>query len=125
MGNLPELFCSALVLDSAYYVAFIYCYFGNKVTSAFEGIHKCIYLCDWKNFPLDMQKYIPMKMMIAKQNVYMRTFSQVHCTFQTFGQVIVEFLKPFSRYNFVPMLILSIQIIISSFKYSTALKEFF
>lgn len=79
---------AAVMMTYSYTGLFLLCYYGDKVTSTFEDLRDFIYLSDWQLFPLEMQKYMPIMLMFAHEMVYMHAFAEIHCTLQTFEQVI-------------------------------------
>lgn len=87
-GNIAELIRSLMLLLSTYMWIFGFCYFGERVTSAFNDLHKTVYLCDWYSFPLKIRKYIPNILLSAQQPVHMHGFASLHCTLQTFKTVV-------------------------------------
>lgn len=87
-GNIMELIRSLMLLSSTYLWIFGFCYFGEQVTSAFNDLHKTVYLCDWYSFPLKIRKFIPTILLNAQQPVHMRGFASFNCTLQTFKTVI-------------------------------------
>lgn len=55
------VFLSAALL----YIAYL-CLFGEKVTSQFDKINYSIGQCSWYDFPMEMQRILPMMSMIAQ-----------------------------------------------------------
>lgn len=60
------------------------------MTSAFEKLHKSIYLCDWQLFSLELQKYIQTMLIFAHENVYIHSFLDFDFTLRIFEQVIYD-----------------------------------
>lgn len=87
MGNMFELSRSSLTLSSAFTLIFAFCYFGEKVTSAFDELHESINQCHWYLFPLEMKKYLTTILMISGKPVHMRAFASFNCTLHTFKLV--------------------------------------
>lgn len=71
---------------------FIYCYFGDEVTSRFEGISDTLYLCNWYLLPLKLKKSIPMTIYGAKKLIYLQGFGSNSCTRETFKKVSSNFI---------------------------------
>lgn len=86
-GILIDVIRSFIVLCSALGWIYIFCHFGNKVTSAYQELNESIYLCDWHLFPMEIRKYLPILIMIVQKPIYMRGFG-FNCTLETFKTVI-------------------------------------
>lgn len=50
------------------YIAYL-CLFGEKVTSQFDNINYSIGQCSWYDFPMEMQRNLPMISMMAQYPV--------------------------------------------------------
>lgn len=87
MGSAIEFLRVMMILSSGYVVTFIFCYFGQKVTSAYEMIHDSMYLSDWNSYSMEIRKYMPIMLMLAKKPVWMQGFANSHCTLKTFQKV--------------------------------------
>lgn len=65
---------------------FVYCYFGQQVTSKFAEVHPVIYEMHWHEYPVDLQKYLILMLMRSQ-----RTFSfkgyMTTCSLATFKAV--------------------------------------
>lgn len=68
---------------------FVICYFGDEVTIHFDGVGNDVYQCNWYEFPLKMQKCMPMKITLAHKPVYIGSFVQIHCTREIFKRVSI------------------------------------
>lgn len=90
-GNMMGFTLAVVELTLAYTGLFLFCYYGDQVTSAFEDLHDFIYLSNWHYFPLELQRYMPIILMVAHEMVYMHVFAEVHCTLQTFEEVSFMF----------------------------------
>lgn len=58
------VFLSAALL----YIAYL-CHFGETVTSQFDKINYAIDQCSWYEFPMEMQRILPMMSMMAQSPV--------------------------------------------------------
>lgn len=67
---------------------FVFCFFGEEVTSHFNSVDDALYQCDWIMFPLEWQKNMPIAMILAQRPVYIGNFNAIHCTRETFQKVI-------------------------------------
>lgn len=68
---------------------FIYCYFGDEVTSRFDGIETKLYLCNWYLLPLPLEKCIPMIINSTHKPIYLQGFGSTSCTRESFKKVIL------------------------------------
>lgn len=75
-------------LISLLFWLYLFSYFGDEVTRRYAGIGDIIFQCDWFLFSREMQKMLPMILMIAKKPVYMRGFANIYCTREAFKQVL-------------------------------------
>lgn len=82
-----ELFQGAMALSASYIWLFVFCYFGEKVTGAFDKLSDCIYQTDWYRFPVELRKYVVIMLLFAQKPVYMLAFKKFQCTLRTFEQV--------------------------------------
>lgn len=69
----------------------IYCNFGDQVTTQFGGIDSKLYLCNWYNLPIELEKNIPMMLLSVQKPIYLRGFGSTSCTRETFKKVCVFF----------------------------------
>lgn len=67
---------------------FIYCYFGDQVTSQFNNIVDSFYSIDWYLLPLNIQKDLPLVIFAADSKVHIKGFGTTSCTRETFKKVI-------------------------------------
>lgn len=72
---------------------FIYCYFGDQVTSRFSDITDTLYLCDWHLLPLHTQKNVPMMILAAQRFVHIKGFASSSCSRESFKKVWTSLLS--------------------------------
>ena len=82
-----EFLRSLVILSAVYSWSLQFCYFGDKVTTAFDDLNETIYQCDWYLFPMEMRKYIPAILRMAQEPVQMHAFGTYHCTLETLKTV--------------------------------------
>lgn len=68
---------------------FIYCYFGDQMTSRFENIQSTLYLCQWYLLPNKLEKSIPMILRSSQKSIYLQGFGSNSCTRETFKKVFL------------------------------------
>lgn len=68
---------------------FIYCYFGDQVTSRFEHIQLAFYESNWHLLPLELMNCLPYILLSTQKLVYIRGFANSSCTRETFKMVSV------------------------------------
>lgn len=71
----------------------VLCMFGDRTASHFEGIHNmmCMQL-RWNEFPLGIQKYFPMMLLVMTKPVYVQGYMAVNCTREFMKRVSLSFL---------------------------------
>lgn len=100
---------------------FIYCYFGDQMTSRFENIQSTLYLCEWYLLPIELEKSIPMILQSSKKCIYLQGFGSSSCTRETFKKVFFKLsIKKIN--NFINYLII-FQIVNVGFSYFTMLRQ--
>lgn len=70
---------------------YVKCYFGDEVTYHFGAIDESINQCTWYLFPLEMQQFLPMMIILAQKPVYVGEFGKIHCTRTTYKNVSFHF----------------------------------
>lgn len=68
---------------------FLFCNFGENVTSKFLAIDHAINECDWYLFPYDVQRMLPTIMMSTQKPLILCGFANVVCTREAFKRVRV------------------------------------
>lgn len=68
-------------------IAFVFCHFGERVTSEIETINAIIYNCDWHIFTVEMKKCLIIMMQIAQKPVYIHSYPPILCTHDVFKKV--------------------------------------
>lgn len=111
-----------MILIWAYLWIFCICFFGERVTNAFEDLEHTVYQCDWYLFPREIQKFVPTIMINVQQPVNIRIFGKFNCTLRTFKQVI-SFYFQIKTFNEFGLLYISFQIITTSYQYFATLRE--
>lgn len=66
---------------------FFFCYFGQSMTTQFEGLCNQIYQCDWYLFPTEAQQMLPIIMIVFQKSVALRGFGNVYYTRESFKNV--------------------------------------
>lgn len=59
---------------------FSFCTFGNSWTVRFCQLDGMIFEGPWYLLPIDMQKKLPLMIMVAQKPVYMKRFAEFQCT---------------------------------------------
>lgn len=67
---------------------FLFCYFGEVVTTAFEELSDEIYQCDWDTFSYKIRRILPNIMLVAQEPVHIQAHGGIRCTRDTFKKVI-------------------------------------
>lgn len=63
---------------------FLFCHFGDKITTEFESIGDTAYQIEWYRFPLDMQKDLQVVIVLAQKRIFMRGYGDTHTTYSVF-----------------------------------------
>lgn len=77
-----------VILFAALCFVFVFCFFGEEVSNHFQFIEDALYQCDWDGLSLDLQKNMPIAIILAQRPVYIGNFGAVHCTRETFQKVV-------------------------------------
>lgn len=80
----------------SFFEIFLYCEFGENVTSRFDDVYKAICESDWHSFPIEIQKNLPIIMVAAQHHVHINGFGNVSFSRQTFKKVAFFNLNFFS-----------------------------
>lgn len=88
MENMLELFRMIYTLSTYTFWLFLFCYFGNQVTTRFTDIGETIYQCDWYSYPMEMLNEMPLVISIMQKPIYLRAFGSLQCTREIFQKVI-------------------------------------
>lgn len=67
--------------------AFLFCYFGERLTSHFQSLSDEIYDCNWHEFPIELKKCLISMLTIAQKPIYLRGFAQFRCSHEIFASV--------------------------------------
>lgn len=59
---------------------FVLCIFGDETTTKFEEIHLAIGKCKWNEFPIEIQKLLPLVLRVAQEPIYLGGYMNVRCT---------------------------------------------
>lgn len=68
-------------------IPFLFCHFGERVTSEIDTINATIYNYDWQYFTLEMKKCLIIMMQIAQKPVYVKSYARILCTHDVFKKV--------------------------------------
>lgn len=68
-------------------MVFIVCELGQRMTDAFEKIDISMDHLDWYLFPIEIQRQLPMIIVVAQQSVLLESFGSIGCTREVFKNV--------------------------------------
>lgn len=71
----------------AFGIVLTVCELGQRMTEAFEEIEFVVEGCDWSSFSLELQKMLPMILLILQQPVELRCFGSTSGLRETFKKV--------------------------------------
>lgn len=71
-------------------IVFIYCDFGERVTSEFNQITEAVYQFDWYTFPMKIQQMMPNIIIATQEPVVVRGFANTMCTRESFKMVSIN-----------------------------------
>ena len=66
---------------------FIYCYFGNIVTTKYIDVADAAHFLDWYEYPARLQLYVQMIMWYAQTPALISAYTVMRCTLQSFSKV--------------------------------------
>lgn len=80
MGNrLDVLRLIIMLLFVVVYIVFL-CLVGDTATTRFEDVNTALWTCSLNEFPLDIQKMLPMILAATQKPIYLEGFMNVCCT---------------------------------------------
>lgn len=68
---------------------YILCQFGQQLTDEFVAFEQTIYESYWYLFTMDVQRLFIIVTMLSQKPVELKGFGNIHCTLETFKNVIV------------------------------------
>ncbi|XP_031621400.1 odorant receptor coreceptor-like [Contarinia nasturtii] len=71
----------------SFFIIFLFCYFGENITSEFTDLNDHIYHCDWHLFPRDIQRMLPILLINTQRPVILKGFGNILCTHENFKTV--------------------------------------
>lgn len=71
-------------------IPLVFCFNGDDVSTKFEEINVAFIECGFYQFPLNMQKLLPIMLMMIQKPVYIGGYMDTHCTRAAFKMVIME-----------------------------------
>lgn len=88
MKNINSDFMVALVPNfmSVSYI-FLYCIFGNFTESSYEDMIDCLYISNWQELPIDLQKYFIILIQSAQQPLIYTGLGLINASRDTFAEV--------------------------------------
>lgn len=72
-------------------MCFIFCFYGEKLTTGYAKINESIYMMDWYLMPIEVQKKVPAIVTMAQRAIYLKGYAKFQCTFEFFKSVIEFF----------------------------------
>nr|WCC57354.1 odorant receptor 19 [Papilio dardanus] len=75
------------------FVFFLYCYQGQKITTAAERFQTAVYFCGWENFSIKEQKMILIMLRQAQKPVVLKAGSVVHVCIYTYACMLQSIYK--------------------------------
>lgn len=75
------------MLVASFAQIFIFCEFGEKLTSQFNEIDKELFNCDWYTFPIEVLRLLPMVINGTHYPVLLNGIGGLTCTRETFKNV--------------------------------------
>ena len=68
---------------------FIFCNFGEMFTKNFNEVNYAMAECDWYQFPIDIQRHLPIILINTQQTVMLQGFGNIDLSRDTFKRVSV------------------------------------
>lgn len=88
--DLAEIYVGLARLVYVSGVMFAYCEMGEQVTSAFEEIEHMLAELDWHLFPSEIQRMMPMLLMVARQPVDFMGYGNLPASRYTMQRVRIQ-----------------------------------
>lgn len=81
------LSASIVELCYAFGIVLIICEFGQRCCSAFDGIIGIIDQFNWYSFPYEIQRLLPIILIMMQQPVALKCFGSISCNHENFKKV--------------------------------------
>lgn len=82
-----ELSIVLILLFTAILVLFLHCFFGKIVTDSFSKMADSLFEANWKDLPVELQKYFILMIGNAQRPLYYYGSNVVRLDLQTFASV--------------------------------------
>lgn len=114
-----------LMVFWSFFVIYLFCELGERVSSQFDELSDAIYQSEWYEFPMDVRRVLPILMMAAQKQVVPRGFGNLLCTREFFKKVTISFilwlvsfyLLTFNQFNF--------KVVNTGFSYFLVIRELY
>lgn len=88
MLDYGAIFMCVLELVYVFCLHFFYCEFGNQLESKFDEINEALYESDWTSYPAEVQRMMPVILLVSQQPVQLFAYGNYPCSRETFKKVI-------------------------------------
>lgn len=110
-----ELFVLGIDACNVFFAVIVACEFGQRLTNAFNEINDLIDQFQWYRFPSNMQRILPIALIIAQKPVSIEFFGSFSCSRELFRKVqnvieaslgfclisLILFVSGFAKYSFI------------------------
>lgn len=69
---------------------FIFCYLGDRATSALLSIPDTIYNMNWHDYSSELRTFIQITMQYSQKPLYFTGFKMIRCSLETFARVSLQ-----------------------------------
>lgn len=102
---------------------FLFCEFGNMVTIEFEDLNEIIGQLNWYSYPNDVQRMMPIIMIVAQESVIIHGYGNIACVRESFVKVgLINNL--IIQMVFITIFFIVNQVVNGGFSYFMVLREF-
>ncbi|XP_031634447.1 uncharacterized protein LOC116347847 [Contarinia nasturtii] len=85
--NWATFILALLKLYWSFLLIFLFCYYGQEVSTAFEELDDEIYQCEWYEFSYKVQRIFPIMMIVAQETVNVESTGDFVCNRVTFNKI--------------------------------------
>lgn len=92
-ADLFEMVTLSILIFWSFVANFLFCEFGENVTSHFNELHNTLCQTEWNLYPIDIQRLLPIIMMSTRKEIILEGFGGVQLTRQAFETVSFNYLN--------------------------------
>lgn len=93
-GDIIGIIQTVLLVFVSLFPFFVFCHFGGNLTYQFENVGDNLYQLEWYEYPMEVQKRLPIIIASTQKSIYMRGYGDTRSTYSVFKKVIfIKFIE--------------------------------